>query len=141
VLAPGGRVGVSVFAEIERNPAARALSDALDRHLGEGASAAKRGEHALADRNAVRSLCREAGLARVRIETVTKTSRYPSVSEYVHLQLQATPLAEVLDPYDQPYRDGLAAVLADELEARLAVFTSERELAFPQVANVATAIA
>src|SRR5262249_55584905 len=56
VLAPGGRVGVNVFAEIERNPVAHALSSALDRHLGEGASAAKRIEHALADRNEVHSL-------------------------------------------------------------------------------------
>src|SRR6185437_10359099 len=82
VLAPDGRVGVSVFAELERNPVAHALSDALDRHLGEGASFAKRNEHALADPNEVVALTREAGFARIRIDTVAKTSRYPSVSEY-----------------------------------------------------------
>jgi ubiquinone/menaquinone biosynthesis C-methylase UbiE len=56
VLAPAGRVGASVFAEIERNPVAHALTNALDRQLGEGASFAKRNEHALADRDVVASL-------------------------------------------------------------------------------------
>jgi ubiquinone/menaquinone biosynthesis C-methylase UbiE len=141
VLAPAGRVGVSVFAEIERNPVAHALSDALDRQLGEGASFAKRNEHALADRDVVGSLFPEAGFARVRIETVEKTSRYPSVSDYVRFQLQATPLAAVLDPYDRPERDRLTTLVVDELATRLATFVREREFAFPQVAHIATAIA
>lgn len=141
VLAPDGRVGVSVFAEIERNPVALALSESLDRHLGEGASCAKRNEHALADREVVRSLFGEAGFARVRVETVAKTSRYPSVSEYVRFQLQATPLAAGFDSYDQPERDRLTALVVDELSTRLAAFVREREFAFPQVAHVATVVA
>src|SRR5262249_19261684 len=34
VLAPGGRLGLNVYGEIEHNPAAFALAQALDRHLG-----------------------------------------------------------------------------------------------------------
>jgi ubiquinone/menaquinone biosynthesis C-methylase UbiE len=141
VLARDGRVGVSVFAEIEQNPVAQALSDALDRQLGQGASAAKRNEHALADRDRLRSLLRASGFEGVRIETVAKTSRYPSVSEYVRFQLQATPLAAVFDPFEQAERDRLTSLLVDELGARLATLVREREFAFPQVAHIATAIA
>lgn len=141
VLAPGGRVGASVFAEIERNPVAHALSDALDRQFGEGASFAKRNEHALAGRDLVDSLFHEAGFERIRVETVTKTSCYPSVSDYVRFQLQATPLAAALDPYDQPGRDRLTALIVDELATKLTGFVREREFAFPQVAHIATAIA
>jgi hypothetical protein len=141
VLAPGGRVGVSVFAELERNPVAHALSDALDRQLGEGASFAKRNEHALADRDVVGSLFREAGFVGVGIETVAKTSRYPSLSEYVRFQLQATPLAVVLEPLGPPERERLTARVVDELATRLAAFMHEREFAFPQVAHIATATA
>ena len=141
VLVPGGTVGVSVFDEIERNPVAHALSDALDRHLGAGASAAKRSEHALANRETIRSLFGEAGFTRLRIDSVEKTSHYPSVSAFVEFQLQATPLAAAIDPYDKPQRERLAALLVDELEARLAAFVGEREFAFPQAAHVATAIA
>jgi ubiquinone/menaquinone biosynthesis C-methylase UbiE len=55
VATPGGRVAASVFSAIERNPATHALSDALDRHLGEGASLAKRNEHSLADPEELRA--------------------------------------------------------------------------------------
>jgi ubiquinone/menaquinone biosynthesis C-methylase UbiE len=138
VLALYGRVGVSVFAELERNPVAHALSDALDRHLGEGASAAKRSEHALGDVEAVVSLFREAGFATAQIETVAKTSRYPSVSDYVRFQLQATPLATLLERYEEPERDRLATLLVDDLRTELAAFDRDGEFAFPQLAHVAT---
>jgi ubiquinone/menaquinone biosynthesis C-methylase UbiE len=141
VLAATGRVGVSVFAEIERNPVAQALSEALDRQVGEGASSAKRSEHALGDGEVLLSLIREGGFARVRVETVAMTSRYPSVSDYVRFQLQATPLAALLVPYDQPQRELLAARLVEELGASLAAFIREREFVFPQVAHIATATA
>jgi ubiquinone/menaquinone biosynthesis C-methylase UbiE len=141
VLVAGGKVGVSVFAEIERNPVAHALCDALDRHAGAGASAAKRSEHALADRAALRSLLRHAGFTRPQIETLAKTSRYPSLSAYVDFQLQATPLAAILDPNDRPGSDRLAAAVVDALDARVGAFVDERGFAFPQTAHVASASA
>ena len=69
VSTPGGRVAASVFTAIERNPATHALSDALDRHLGDGASLAKRNEHSLADPEELRALLAAAGFADVRVET------------------------------------------------------------------------
>ena len=141
VLRPGGTMGVSVFAELERNPVAHALSDALDRHIGPGASAAKRSEHALADADALRDLFEEAALSRLQIETVTKTSHYPSLAAYVDFQLQATPLAAILEPFDQLGRDRLAILVVDDLAATVGAFARDREFAFPQTAHVATAIA
>jgi SAM-dependent methyltransferase len=141
VLTTGGIVGVSVFDTIERNPVAHALSDALDRHAGAGASVAKRSEHALADPDAIRSLFRQAGFARLNIDTVAKTSHYPSVSAFVDFQLQATPLAAILDPDDPAERDRLAALLVAELKTRVGAFVREREFAFPQTAHIATATA
>jgi len=140
ILEPQGRVAVSVFAEIARNPVALALSDALDRHLGDGASDAKRNEHSLGDAEALDALFRESGFARVRIETVTRTSHYPSVSEYVRFQLEATPLAAALAGCDEPERDRCIALLVEELQTRLAPFASDQGLAFPQVAHVATSL-
>jgi hypothetical protein len=63
------------------------------------------------------------------------------VSEYVRFQLQATPVADVLARCDPPERDRLAELLVEELGASLAPFVRERELAFPQVAHIATATA
>jgi ubiquinone/menaquinone biosynthesis C-methylase UbiE len=140
VLSPGGRAAASVFAEIEQNPVAHAFSDALDRHLGEGASSGKRREHALADRDALRGLFVEAGFARAQIDTVALTSRYPSVSDFVRFQVQATPLAGVLARHGGSERARLTSRLIEELSTTLASFVDEREFAFPQVAHVATAV-
>jgi ubiquinone/menaquinone biosynthesis C-methylase UbiE len=74
VLMPGGRLGVSVYGPIERNPATFALAQALDRHLGPDASRTKRAEHALADPALLRRLAGEAGFQRITIVTETKPS-------------------------------------------------------------------
>jgi len=138
----GGRpIGASVFAEIELNPAALAFSDSLDVHLGEGASAAKRSEHSLADSARLRALFQGARFSRVQIETVEKTSRYPSIPDYVRFQLLATPLSGVLDDYDEPERERLIGLIVEELSGRLARFVRGREFAFPQVAHIAIATA
>jgi hypothetical protein len=48
---PKGRLAVDVFGPIEHNPANQALATALDRYIRQGASIAKRSEHALTLRN------------------------------------------------------------------------------------------
>src|SRR5690242_16958723 len=73
VLAAAGRLGASVFTSIERNPAARALADAVDRQFGGGASRAKRSEHSLAGAPDLRELLEAAGFAEVRLERATLT--------------------------------------------------------------------
>ena len=93
VLAPGGRLGVSVYSAIERNPAAVALAHSLDRHFGEGASRAKRHEHSLADR----AQFAQAGFTRPHVETVIREVRFASVDEWVRIQFAATPLAVLLE--------------------------------------------
>jgi hypothetical protein len=56
VLAPAGRLALSVFTAIENTPATKALADALDRHRGAGASQTKRSEHVLSDEPELREL-------------------------------------------------------------------------------------
>jgi hypothetical protein len=132
----GGRAGVRVFAAIEQNPAAHALSDALDRHLGEGTSQAKRSEHALADSEGLRELFVAAGFTDVRIETVTLTVRFASVDAWVRIQLSATPPAALRAEAEG--EDDVARVCAD-VGAALAPYTRGGGFAFPQQAHVALA--
>jgi ubiquinone/menaquinone biosynthesis C-methylase UbiE len=134
VLVDAGRAGVSVFAAIEQNPAAYALSAALDRHLGEGASRAKRSEHALADSGELRELFVTAGFTDVRIETVALTVRFASVDQWVRIQLSATPLAAL-----QAEGDDIVACVCAEIGAALAAYTQADGFAFPQQAHVALA--
>jgi SAM-dependent methyltransferase len=141
VLAAGGRIGVTVFAAIEHNPATHALSDALDRRLGQGASRAKRNEHSIPDVEQLRALLREAGFADVRIETATRTVSFPSAAEYVRIQFAATPVAALLADRDPAERERVVGLVTGDVRARLATFEREGALAFPQEVHVAQATA
>jgi len=139
VLTPGGRLGLNVYGPIGHNPAAFALAQALDRQLGPDASLAKRAEHALADAALLRRLAGEAGFQRIKIVTETRTVRFASVSDYVRIQLAATPLAGLL-----PHRPGqpgqrLVELLIADVAAALERYQTEGGLAFPQEAHVLVA--
>jgi SAM-dependent methyltransferase len=141
VLAPRGRVGASVFTAIERNPAAHALSDALDLHLGHGASRAKRNEHSLAHAGELRALFDAAGFTDVRVETVARTVRFPAAAEYVRVQFAATPLAALLADRRPAARERLVALVSADVATRLARYEQDSGLAFPQEVHIALATA
>jgi len=141
VSTPGGRVAASVFSAIEGNPATHALSDALDRHLGEGASLAKRNEHSLADPEELRGLFATAGFADVRVETVARTVRFASAAEYVRIQFAATPVAALLSDREPSVRQRLVDLVSADVSASLAPYVKDDALAFPQEVHVALASA
>jgi ubiquinone/menaquinone biosynthesis C-methylase UbiE len=119
VLAPGGRLALNVYGSIEHNPAAHALADALDRHLGPGASASRRSEHVLADADELRGLVDGAGFRDVTIRTTTQRIRFPSSRKYVRITLAATPLAGMVSGIESGKREALVEALAGELTASL----------------------
>jgi SAM-dependent methyltransferase len=136
VLAPGGRLGLNVYGPIEHNPATFALAQALDRHLGPDASRIKRAEHALADAALLRTLAAGAGFTQITVVTETRTVRFASASDYVHIQLTATPLARLL-----PHQPGqpLAKVLIADVAAALQPHQTAGGMAVPQEAHVLVA--
>lgn len=136
VLAPSGRVALSVFTAIERNPASQALADALDRHLGAGASQTKRSEHVLSDRRELRELVTAAGFRNVAIETVTQTIRFPSAREYVRVQLSATPMSSLMDGMDDTRQREMLAAITSDLVTSLHIGSDTTELTYPQEAYV-----
>jgi ubiquinone/menaquinone biosynthesis C-methylase UbiE len=139
VLVPGGRLALSVFAEIEHNPAARALAAAVDRHLGQGASLAKRAEHALSDAGELRALLADAGFDEIAVGRARKTIRFPSAREYARIQLAATPLAALVTGLDSAARRRLIDALAAELDVAPGITTDDDVFAFPQELHVALA--
>lgn len=107
MLVPKGRLALSVYTAIEQCSAANALAKALDRHLGSGASAMKRSEHALADADELDRLVAAEGFRDVIVHTTTQTIRFPSESEYERIQLAATPMARMLLGMESGQRDAL----------------------------------
>ena len=136
VLVPGGRLGLTVYGPIEHNPATFALAEALDRHLGPGASAAKRAEHALADPALLRALAAGAGFSAVQVVTGTRVIRFASAADYVRIQLTATPLAGLLRHQAGGRAGPLAHALTTDVEAALRAHRADGGLAFPQQAHV-----
>jgi ubiquinone/menaquinone biosynthesis C-methylase UbiE len=139
VLAAPGRIGASVFTSIERNPAAQALADALDRNLGDGASDAKRSEHSLAEEEELSELFDAAGFAGIRIETVTQNIRFASADEWVAIQLTATPLASLLAECDPAERERVLGLVTEDVHDALAAFVRRDVFLFPQEVHVALA--
>jgi len=101
-----------VFTSIERTPVAYVFANALDRHLGESTSSAKRAEHSFSDSDRLAQLAADAGLKNVVVVPVTHTIRFPSAFDYVWLQLTATPQARLLSKMMAPERDAMIQVIA-----------------------------
>ena len=139
VLVDHGRLALNVFSPIERNPAAYALSNALDRQVAPGTSRAKRAEHSLADPAELKTLVADAGFEEIRIETVTKATHFRSVAEYVGVQLAATPLASIVEGLDDTTRDSVVDALVEDISAELEPYQDSSGLSFPQEVHVLVA--
>jgi ubiquinone/menaquinone biosynthesis C-methylase UbiE len=132
VLVTGGRLALSVYGPIEHNPATYALSTALDRHIGLDASVVKRAEHALGDTERLRLLVAEAGFRDVAIVTERKLIHFPSPTEYVRIQLAATPLASLAARYDAAAWRRLVDAVVEDVGAALTPYITDEGLIFPQ---------
>ncbi len=134
VLADGGRLGLSVYGPIEHNPGTLALAQALDHHLGTGASQTKRAEHVLAYPALVEKLAGEAGFAEISMTTETKLVRFASAPEWVNIQLTATPLASLLA--EQLARPGMTERITASVAEALQRYEVPDGLAFPVEAHI-----
>jgi ubiquinone/menaquinone biosynthesis C-methylase UbiE len=138
VLAPEGRLGLNVYSAIERTPVALALVEALDQHLGPGASAVKRSEHALSNADDLRQLIADAGFRDVVLQSVTQTIRFTSPREYVRLQIAATPMAAMVAGMEGDRRDAVIDAITASLVSSLSKAGGE-DLTSPQEALVVQA--
>jgi ubiquinone/menaquinone biosynthesis C-methylase UbiE len=142
VLAPSGRLALSVYSAIEHTPAAYAFVRALDRRLGSDASSTKRAEHVFADADELATLVGAAGFGQVQVVTVTQRITFPSVLDYVRFQLIASPMASLLSGRDSTARETAIADIASETKALLdPALLANGQLSFPQQAYVVMASA
>jgi ubiquinone/menaquinone biosynthesis C-methylase UbiE len=140
VLRPEGRIALSVYSAIEDTPAAYAFARALEQRLGPDASSIKRGEHALSEVVEVDRLLTQAGFSQVSIEKVAKRITFPSVLNYVRIQLIATPMALLLGERNEIEREEMIEAIASDTRALLpSDAIADGQLSFPQGALVATA--
>lgn len=140
VLAPGGRLALSVYSSIEQTPAAYAFVRALDQRMGADASKIKRAEHIFVKPDDLGVLMTVAGFDSVCVSTVTQHITFPSVLDYVRFQLSATPMAALLGAGSDVEREAVINEIASATEAFLEpAMLKDGRLCFPQEGFVATA--
>jgi ubiquinone/menaquinone biosynthesis C-methylase UbiE len=134
VLAPDGRLLISVWRSIEHCPWQAAIADAIDRNVGSEPAALVRSAFSFGDADQLRQVIASAGFHDLEIRVELETIRHSSLDEYVPGYISATPVAAAvagLDPEAQgkiidDVRESLAAHivgsgLAAPIEAHLAI--------------------
>jgi ubiquinone/menaquinone biosynthesis C-methylase UbiE len=124
VLAPGGRVALSVWRTLEHNPVHEAINEAVIRHRGttDWIAAAYSG-----NAPELEALLSGEGFEDVAIEPVTMTLRFPSADLFVRAEL------------DEAERATLVEAILQDVGATLRSYIHDDEIDVPMAAYVATA--
>jgi ubiquinone/menaquinone biosynthesis C-methylase UbiE len=135
VLVPGGRLALSVWRPLERQPFFVALVDAIESHLSAEVAALQRAAFTLGEAEELRGLVTTAGFSAPHIRLVVKLMRYPSLVEYLPGYLAATPMAGAVAALD----DARRTVLFRELQTALRPYVDDTGLAVPMECHVVVA--
>lgn len=142
VLAPGGRAAVSVWRELARQPVYAALLEAEARYLGTTVEEVAGPPFTMGDADALRELLGDAGFARVDLESVTHTVRFPEPDRFVTLTTLAAaaviPSFQALSEADQ---EGLLETVHREMKPILRDYLEDDAVVFPMQAHMAVAYA
>ncbi|TVR36050.1 MAG: methyltransferase domain-containing protein [Balneolaceae bacterium] len=135
VLAPGGRLVVSVFDSLDNNPGYSAMTEVFERVAGEKVADALRGPFSLGDTEELKALCSESGLSSAEVTTHNKNARFPDVRTMVLADVKGWfPLAGI------HLTDEQIDEVVQRLESALPKYiSSEGQLEFPMPAHFITA--
>lgn len=116
VLAPDGRMALSVWRPLDYQPGYVVLAEALEGHISGEAGAMMRSPFPALDGDYFRRHAREAGFGDVSVTIEIGDVRYPSVEEFVRREAASSPLAEPLAAAEQGVRDDLVQEVEDGLQ-------------------------
>ena len=126
VLAPGGRILVSVWRGPEHNPGFAVFATVLDRHLGIGAGAVLRSPFAGGEGEAWRAAMTAAGFGDVDVRIEPGNASWSSAAELLRQELASSPLAGRLsDAGHDALAADLARALRDHTDGDRVVFRME----------------
>ena len=135
VLAPGGRLALSVWRAIQHNPYHVAVAAALVRHIGAEVAASLHAAFSLGDGDELRALVAEAGFQGVSIRPAQKMHSVGPAADFIRGWLAGSPRAEAVARLD----DATRAALVDDVVEALRAHTSAAGLAFPTQTHFALA--
>ena len=135
VLGIEGRLALMVWRGIHESPGFAVLADALERHVGQAATAIMRAPFGLSNADELEALVCAAGFQDVAIQQRGGTVRFPSVQRFVLSYVAGSPLAGPVSQADDAARAALITDVTNALEK----FTTNDELAFPIAAHLLSA--
>lgn len=132
VLAPQGRLALSVWRSFAHNPTYPIAAEVLQRHVGDEAATLMRLPFASWDREQLRALVQCAGFAKVYVTIGITSVRFPSVQEMLRRQAASSPLDGPLGALTDDAREALHRDLDEALQA----YVDDGGVAFPMEAHV-----
>ena len=136
VLAPGGRLIVSVWRGIEQSPGFAVLAEALTRHISpEAGTLMTSGPFGLSNTEELRTLVVGASFAEITIRPAVKMLRFPSPEEFALRYAAGSALAGPVAALD----DNARATLLAEVSMKLRSSVDDQGLAFPIETNIVIA--
>jgi ubiquinone/menaquinone biosynthesis C-methylase UbiE len=136
VLAPSGRLVLSVWRGIERSPGFAVLADALTHHVSpEAGTLMTSGPFGLSNPESLRAVVAAAGFGEITIHPVMKILRFPSPDQFVLRYVAGSALASLVSDTDDNARTALLAEINEGLQS----YVDNQGLAFPIESNVAVA--
>lgn len=116
MLAPHGRIAVSVFRSLAFHTGYDKLAEVLERHAGDEAGMMMRSPFRGYNREELRGLAEDAGFREPVITIEISSVRYPSVAEFVRREAASSPLAGHLGSFDRDVREALLEDVAEAFD-------------------------
>ena len=137
VLRMGGRLALSVWQSLEREPFYQTLDEVSRRHLGKSSVGAV---FSLGDADVVRRLLTDTGFQDVEIESVSITARFPNPQEFLAWEIEVDPAeTPALQNLDAEAQQVMLAALHEEMQAPLHEIIQDDEVVMPSHAHIARA--
>jgi len=97
VLRPGGRLAIAVWASLDETPGYADMTRLIARLFGERVADALRAPYRLGDAGRFAASIREAGFTDVAVVREQGTARYPSIDEWVRMDVKGWTLGDLID--------------------------------------------
>jgi SAM-dependent methyltransferase len=136
VLAPGGRLAMSIWRSVEHAPGFRILEETLARRIGPDKAALP--PFSLGDGQVIRDLVAGAGFREVRVRADVKMSRFESAEHFVRSIVGGAPTMLGALAEQGP---GVLDAIAAEVAAATRSYLDGDGWATSQVTNIITAVA
>jgi ubiquinone/menaquinone biosynthesis C-methylase UbiE len=97
VVRPGGTIAVAVWDTLAATPGYAVVADILEELFGPEAAKSIEAPYSLGDTEKLAALFAEAGMNNAAIHTITGKVRFPSVEDWIYVDIKGWTLADVID--------------------------------------------